>query len=255
MEILVVVAMFSVLLALVATGSSRTMAVARASSCRSNLRQLHTAAETYRGIEASYPAAVLYYVDQGALRTASWDFDHHGDGTIGQGPIWSYLDANPRVFQCPDFRGSSTFGADPATGYNYNTSYIGAEGRFPTIDANGTILDGWKNCRRGVPAAIHRRASTVAMFGDGGWANGANKFMRAPSNTVEVDLGLVCAGTQAFRHHDCTNCVFLDGHCECRELAHEGPHATTEMLQDIMDFPRNGFLGDDDTAYDPGQGM
>jgi hypothetical protein len=30
--------------------------------------------------------------------------------------------------QCPSFLGASTFGNDPATGYNYNTTYIGTEG-------------------------------------------------------------------------------------------------------------------------------
>ena len=228
--------------------------MARGASCRANLRQLSIAAESYRSLEGSYPAAVLYHVDAGALRTASWDFDHRGDGTIEQGPIWSYLDSDPRVFQCPDFRGPSTFGADPATGYNYNTTYVGAEGRFPTIDDEGRIHDGWNNCRKGVPAAIHRRPSNVAIFGDGGWANGANKFMRAPSCTVEPDVAMVCAGAQAFRHHNCTNCVFLDGHSECRESAFEGPHASEELLQEIMDFPRNGFLSEDDSAYDPGIG-
>ena len=58
-----------------------------------------------------------------------------------------------RVFQCPDFRGASNFGDDPATGYNYNTTYVGAEGRFPTLDSEGRLLEGWDHCRRGVPAA------------------------------------------------------------------------------------------------------
>jgi type II secretory pathway pseudopilin PulG len=251
LEIVVVVASITVLIALLSSGGSRTMAIARATACRTNLRQLHTAAETYRLIEAAYPAAVLYYADNGSLRTAAWDFDHHGDGTIKPGPIWGYLDADSRVLQCPDFRGESTFGNDPATGYNYNTTYIGAEGRFPYLDENGRVLEGWDHCRRGVPAAAQRRSASVVIFGDGGWSNGANKFMRAPSNTVEVDLGLICAGAQAFRHHNCTNCVFLDGHSECREQAHEGEHTTQDLLEEIMDFPRNGFLSEDDSAYDP----
>ena len=233
------------------TGGSRAFSIARATACRSNLRQLHTAAESYAHTESSYPAAVLYFAENGALRTAAWDFDHRGDGTIEPGPIWAYLDADSRILQCPDFRGASTFGEDPATGYNYNTSYVGAEGRFPSIDENGRVLEGWDNCRRGVPAAAHRRPSSVALFGDGGWSNGANKFMRAPSNSVEVDLGLVCAGAQAFRHHNCTNCVFLDGHSECRDVAFEGPHADQGMLNEIMDFPENGFISEDDASYDP----
>ena len=97
------------------------------------------------------PAAILYLVDEGGVRTVSWDFDHRGDGTIEPGPIWAYLDGPEKVFQCPEFHGSSTFGDDPATGYNYNTTYIGAEGRYP-IPQGDRILQGWDHCRRGVPA-------------------------------------------------------------------------------------------------------
>ena len=138
-EVLTVTSILGVLLAIVATGVSQVMAGSRSTACRSNLRQLHLAAETYRGIESSYPAAVLYFVDGGALRTTAWDYDHRGGGAIEPGPIWSYL-GDARVFQCPDFRGDSTFGDEPSTGYNYNTSFVGAEGRFPTVDENGKVL-------------------------------------------------------------------------------------------------------------------
>ena len=104
---------------------------------------------------------VVSRMEEGDVRTTSWDFDHRADGTIDKGPIWMYLDDQDRVFQCPDFRGNSNFGDDPATGYNYNTTFVGAEGRFPTLDADGRLLDGWNHCRRGVPAAAHRRPSTT----------------------------------------------------------------------------------------------
>ena len=70
-------------------------------------------------------------------------------------------------------------------------------------------------------------------------------------NTVEGDLGLVCSGAQAFRHHGCSNAVFLDGHCECMDTACEGPYASQNQLDDLMDFPQHGFLSDDDALYDP----
>lgn len=249
-EVIVVTGILTLLIALAASGTRQVIGTSRSTQCRANLRQLHLAAESYRGIESAYPAAVLYYADSGALRTASWDFDHRGDGTIEPGALWSYL-GDTRVLQCPDFRGQSTFGNDPATGYNYNTSFVGAEGRFPTIDDAGNILEGWNHCRKAVPAAVHRRPTTTALFGDGGWSMGANKFMRAPENKIESDLQLVHAGTQSFRHLGCTNVVYLDGHSECREACCEGPHATPELLRDVTDFPRNGFLSEDDAQYDP----
>lgn len=249
-EVLTVIGIFGVLLGLISAGVSQVMAASRGTKCRSNLRQLHLAAETYRGIESSYPAAVLYFVDGGGLRTTAWDYDHRGGGRFEPGPLWTYLGDN-RVLQCPDFRGDDTFGNEPTTGYNYNTSFVGAEGRFPTVDEHGKVREGWEHCRRGIPAAAHRRTTTTALFGDGGWKMGGNKFMRAPSNTVESDLGLVCAGGQAYRHGNCTNIVCLDGHCECVETRFEGPHATEEILEDVMDYPNNGFLSEDDDRYDP----
>ncbi|MDA0295817.1 MAG: type II secretion system protein [Planctomycetota bacterium] len=250
-ELIVTLGIMSALVALVSTGIASASTMARSTACRANLRQLHLAAEAYLTTQGGYPAAVLYRMEEGDVRTTSWDFDHRGDGTIDKGPIWNYLDDQDRVFQCPDFRGASNFGDDPSTGYNYNTSFVGAEGRFPTLDPDGRLLEGWDHCRRAVPAAAHRRPSTTALFGDGGWIAGANKFMRAPSNIVEVDLGLVHGGTQAFRHASCSNFVCLDGHIECCDMPCEGVNQHEGFLRTITDFPRNGFLSNDDSNYDP----
>ncbi|MCP4835441.1 MAG: hypothetical protein GY895_11850 [Phycisphaera sp.] len=249
-ELMTVLGLIVLLTGVVATGAGVARSMSRGTACRANLRQLHLAAEAYHFSSNAYPAAILYLVEDGGVRTVSWDFDHRSDGTIEPGPIWAYLDGPEKVFQCPEFRGASTFGDDPATGYNYNTTYIGAEGRFPIPDGNG-IRQGWDNCRRGIPPGIHRRHSTTALFGDGGWRDGANKFMRAPSNEVEIDLALVHGGTQAFRHGGCTNICCLDGHVECRENAFEGIHADDGLLESITGFPKNGFLSDEDDFYDP----
>ena len=250
-EILVVLAVLTLLISLLGNGIATVRSTARTTACRTNLRQLHVAAETYHLTEEAYPAAILYVVEDGSVLTKAWDFVQSADGVIRPGPIWTYLDGPDRVFQCPDFDGDSTFGADPSTGYNYNTTYVGAEGRYPIPGPNGTIRQGWDNCRRGIPVGAHRRPAATALFGDGGWRHGANKFMRAPSNRVEVDLGLVHGGTQAFRHQGCTNICCLDGHVEGREDPFEGMNATEALLAEITDYPRNGFLSDDDAAYDP----
>ena len=251
LETLLVIGAITAMLAILSTGLRTLSSMSRATTCRANLRQLHLATESYRGLQSAYPAAILYFADGGALRTTAWDFDHRGDSTIEPGPVFSHLDKDHRVFQCPDYRGESTFSSDPATGYNYNTSFIGTEGALPYVDPEGNLVEGWDACRRGRAAGSLRRTSNVALFGDGGWSGGANKFMRAPGNTVEFSLNTVYAGTQAFRHAYCTNVVFLDGHVECRDHACKGEHATDELLDGIAAFPRNGFLTDDDSAYDP----
>jgi len=112
-EMLVVLGVVVTIMALVSTGLSHAAATSRGTACRSNLRQLHIAAESYLATQGGYPAAILHHVIDGGVRTTTWDFQHRPDGTIVEGPIWTHLGGKDRVFQCPDFRGDSTFGEDP----------------------------------------------------------------------------------------------------------------------------------------------
>ena len=104
----------------------------------------------------------------------------------------------------PRLRDQIPTASDLFTGYNYNTSYIG----------HGV------NEARVAPtkAARVRRPSEIALFGDGEYYGGTNKYMRAPLKDVPLTDGDSCganvrgAGTQAFRHRGRTNVVFCDGH-------------------------------------------
>ena len=248
-ETLVTVAVVAILLGMLLPGLRAARAGARTTACTSNLRQIATACEAYVASNGAMPAAVLYFSDGGAVRTVAWDFEQSG-GVARPGPLWAYADASPAVQQCPDFEGPSTFGADPFTGYNYNTSYLGHEGTYPTLGDDGRLLDGWATARMGTPPGAVRSPSSTAVFGDGGWKGGANKFMRAPMNRVEGDAGMVAAGAQAFRHWGGCSCVAcLDGHVEVRETPRRGAATTDQSARWVMDFPRNGFLSDDDSAY------
>ena len=251
-ELLAVIGVISVLLALIVPATSSVRASARASSCQANLRQIGIAATTYAvQNKECFPAAILYEQSPLGIVTKAWDFDQHPDGTVRTSALWDFTSAGERVQQCPEFEGASTFGADPATGYNYNTTYIGAEGRFPELGDNGAWLDGWRVARLGLRAGQVRKTATTVLFGEGGWKGGANKFMRAPSATVENDFMTIYSGAQAFRHTRATHVCFIDGHvkssCEC----HDGVHASPQLVSDILDFPKNGFLDDLDGPYDP----
>jgi len=251
-ETLVVIGVLAVLLAILLPTTASVRASARAGSCRSNLRQMGLAAAAYAAQNKDrYPAAILYEMSDAGVVVKAWDYEQHPGGVIKPGAIWSYISSPTPVQQCPDFFGSSTFGAEPYTGYNYNTTYIGAEGRFPETDANGRWIDGWRVARPGLASGNFRKTSTTALFGDGGWLGGANKFMRAPSASVEGDLPTVYAGGQAFRHGGCTHVCYLDGHVAGNCGACEGPHAAPSLLDQVMGFPNNGFLSDSDASYDP----
>ena len=250
-ELVVAGAIMVALLSLAVPGLAALRASGRAVQCSSNLRQLGAAAVLYSSHYAdSMPGAIIYEMTPSGMSTIAWDTETRSDGSIRPGAIWKYTDLG-EVLQCPDFEGPSTFGADPFTGYNYNTTYIGAEGRFPEMGEDGEWRSGWKNARFGLPPSQHRRPSECALFGDAGWKGGANKFMRAPSADVEQDLGIVYSGGQAFRHRECAHVVFLDGHVRPCDRCCEGTHATPALLDDVMGAPANGFLSDDDSSYDP----
>lgn len=251
-ELLVVMACVVLLLALALPAVGKVLKQSRGTQCSANLRQMHAAATAYSSTYADrLPPAILYFKRAAGIETAAWDWVQSPGGVVTPGALWLFSGNPERVQQCPEFLGASTFGNDPFTGYNYNTTFIGAEGTFPQYAPDGTLLDGWKTARLGLPASALRRTSETALFADGGWKGGANKFMRAPLNTVEENLSLIYAGGQAFRHSGGCNCVYLDGHCASPRIAREGVHATPQLLGAIMAFPSNGFLSDDDSAYDP----
>ncbi len=251
-ELLVVVGVIAILLSIALPGLAAAREGSRSHECQGRLRQLAVAAQTYATASREvFPAALLFELRSGVVQTVAWDFVHGAQGSISPGPLWSFTDHPFDVHQCPSFLGASTFGSDPATGFNYNTSFIGAEGSWPITDSDGRVRSGWDAARKGLSMSQHRRPSETAMIGDGGWQQGANKFMRAPSASVEMDLGIVYGGAQAYRHQGCTNVAWLDGHVRgvCQQC--EGMHATDALLRSPMGWPRNGFLSQDDRAYDP----
>ncbi len=248
LEILVTMAVVAVLVSLLLPAMRAARGSARTTACTSNLRQIATACGAYEASNGALPAAVLYFREGGGVRTVAWDFAQHA-GEWKPGPLWTYTDAPTAVQQCPDYDGPSNFGADPYTGYNYNTSYLGHEGSYPTVDAAGAPVDGWRTVRPGTPATAIRSPSAVAAFGDGGWRGGANKFMRSPLGT-ECDAPMACAGTQAFRHWGgCTCAAHLDGHVQVHVDPRRGPRMTDQLARWVADFPSNGFLSEGDGAY------
>lgn len=250
-EVTVTIGVAGTLLALSLGGLSAASDRARSERCRSNLRQIHLASQGYAASQQGHlPPAILYFQRGGSLRTLAWDFEQR-DGQARPGSIWKFTDHPTEVQQCPACREAGTFGADPYTGYHYNTSFLGAEGLLPSSAADGSVQDGWRRVRLGVGPGQWRRTESVAVFADGGWRGGANKFMRAPEARVENDPAMVHAGGSAFRHRGSCNVAWLDGHVDSAGEPHRGERSTPALLKHVMDWPRNGFLSQDDSAYDP----
>ena len=115
------------------------------------------------------------------------------------------------VFGCPKCARERTdnWDGNHITGYNYNVCYLG-------YVENDSGKRNYPTSRDSVICP-----ERVVVFGDGGYAGGPNKFMRAPFQDKQYDAssaGLRKAGTQAFRHgrgraRHC-NMAFADGHVE-----------------------------------------
>jgi prepilin-type processing-associated H-X9-DG protein/prepilin-type N-terminal cleavage/methylation domain-containing protein len=223
-ELLIVIGIVALLIGILLPAMSRARGQARGAACVSNLRQLALAAQHYAlNHGGRFPVA--------RWGTDNWDFSIV-NGKPAPGLLWRGH-SDLRVQQCPAFEGRAN-SLDPHTGYNYNTSYIG-HGQGEAVEAPARL------------AQVHDPSRT-ALFGDGEWANGANKFMRAPfPHPGDVTTTTRAAGTQGFRHSGgATNVAFVDGHVETlRER-----HVKTIPSEMSKVAPRTGFLSEDNSMYD-----
>ncbi|MHC4696316.1 MAG: type II secretion system protein [Planctomycetota bacterium] len=238
LEVLVVIGIMAALAAMLLPSLSEARSQAKGVVCLSNERQIafavHGYTEDYGGV---FPIA--QYFDAARFAFVAWDTITYVNAPqqAQAGLIWEYTKGN-EVQQCPAYTGPSMTTGDPYTGYNYNTTYIGrghGEGEYRTMgDA---------------PAVVGhvRFPSQAALIGDGGWASGANKFMRAPLDSGVAEA-TAHAGAQAYRHGDRTGVVYIDGHAVSTGSRFRKPDANpySELL---LDWPKNGFLSEDDSAY------
>ena len=203
LELLVVVAMVGVLVALGAGTALAARRSAQSAACQSNLRQLAQATLAYA--DAHHGEFPWGSKSVHGYRDWCWDFVTPKDGPTEPGPIWDGC-GDRRVLTCPAYVGKpDNWNGNPYTGYNYNCSYVGKVEGDPA--------------KRQTPAkmASLRHPDRTALFGDGEFSGGANKFMRAPKTDRQNDFsgkGLREAGTQGFRHNGHTNVSFADGHVE-----------------------------------------
>lgn len=249
LELLVVTAILSLLLAVLLPSLRKAKDQAKSVCCSSNLRQMVIAAQCYAdGCNDYYPLA---YETQkvGEIRYYySWDFTTYKDWStspatevVEPGTLWQG-ETIEQIQQCPSFKGAHNSFDDPYTGYNYNTSYIGYD---ETVSPVGTARTDQV-----------RQPAGTAIFGDGQYESGANKYMRAPfSNPRDAsfsDPGRA-AGTQGFRHCHRTNVGFCDGHVASMKDAFTEMDSIGKTQLDAYNASNEvqiGFLSEDNRIYD-----
>ncbi|HNQ23593.1 MAG TPA: prepilin-type N-terminal cleavage/methylation domain-containing protein [Phycisphaerae bacterium] len=238
-ELLVVIAVIALLLAILLPSLGQARALARSVQCRSNLRQMAIAACDYANAFADrYPIA--YYTEARQLIVSyAWDFTTKRDlstwpatTVVTPGLLWRGCGMEA-IQQCPGYEGAANWLTDPYTGYNYNTSYIG-HGQGEAIPAPAMV-------------AQIRVPARTALFGDGQYSAGANKFMRAPwANPGDVGFAGRHAGTQGYRHLKKTNVAFCDAHAETWSERYTDTYPADRRRI----APGTGFLSADNSMYD-----
>jgi prepilin-type processing-associated H-X9-DG protein len=187
-----------------------------------------------------------------------WDFKKLANGTVVPGILWSGQTVL-RVMQCPSYDRPSTTIKDPYTGYNYNTSYIGGGGKFNAAGIwTGEQTPLSHQPLMSVRIEMVHRPTEVALFGDGQYYGGTDKYMRAPVQMNGTNIGdtLIpverAAGTQGFRHLGRTNVVYCDGHAESLSTAYTSVGANTAgtvTYTSNLVGAGTGFLSTDNSAY------
>lgn len=264
-EVLLVIAIISLLMGILLPALAKARQQGEGIVCMSNLRQMFIAAQTYTQTNNSYyPIAQYRQKTDSSKFEYCWDFTTVTDLATGQkkivpGLLWQGRTIE-KIQQCPSFSGGSNTAGDPYSGYNYNTSYIGhGGGESVSLNYTGEIktIDGapaWYEIVMPVKIFRVRRPAQCALFGDGEYSGGANKYMRAPWPwDGDIDNSLKAAGTQGYRHGGKTNVAWCDGHVDSQELLYT--ETVAETKSEIEQYNgksgvKIGFLSADNSAYD-----
>ncbi|MBI9018869.1 MAG: prepilin-type N-terminal cleavage/methylation domain-containing protein [Phycisphaerae bacterium] len=234
-ELLIVISIIALLVSILMPALSKARQSAKSIMCLNNQRQMTMASYNYASSNNDfYPIAYYYNITPEKSSYHSWDFVTSKDWStnpptenIKPGILWSY-DDNMEIQQCPSFKGKSNTLADPYTGYNYNTGFIGSG-------------DLEKHPNKTAKVSMVKNPSNTALFGDGEYKDGANHYMRAPQDPG-IQSDFCYAGTQGYRHNGKTNVAFCDGHGQSWQQRYTGGN------ENIAEG--TGFLSEDNRLYD-----
>lgn len=263
-ELLVVIGIIAMLLGILLPSLNIARGQAKRIYCLSNLRQMGIASANYCSNNSGYFPIAQWSTQEGDdFYSYCWDFTvvNGADGKRHEpGLLWEG-DTIEQVQQCPSYEGSDNWADIRYTGYNYNTSYVGhGQNEAVSNDYKGRVIahPKWGQYYKivmPVRAGQIKRPGECALFGDGQYAGGANKFMRSPFAWAgDKDNSARSAGTQGYRHLGKTNIVWADGHAvsQSRIFTKSAQGITDEIKRynRLNSDKEIGFISEDNRAYD-----
>ena len=246
------IAVISVLAALLAPALTSGIDRAQASKCQSNIRQLFIANTLYAAEHGSYVAAES---DIFGANLTRW----HGARTSKQqpfdgkrGPLYEYLSRSDGARACPSFKNFRTGAAysafeDSCGGYGYNDRGVGSRVYWLGYNKEG-VSNGMP------PSAIREPAATV-MFCDTAYPQPYSN----PSYLIEYSFAEAyqfldnqqppapsgqADPTVHFRHRGRANVVWCDGHVSSEPM-------TVAKEEKFTRFNLGWFGPPDNTLFDP----
>lgn len=253
-ELLVVVAIVAMLVAILIPSLQRAREQTRSVQCLAILQQMGVAANNYCVSYCGRYPPYLFGSPDGVL-SYGWDViveTRWESGTrrsrVKPGLLWQGMTVK-QINKCPCYIGGDNWVAHPYTGYNYNSSYVGF------CDYQSELV-GWTPTGRILAVENPARAEQVrrpvdtAMFGDGEYMGGANKFMRAPFKGRDAGFSGRSAGTQGYRHLEKTNVGFCDGHAQSWAERYAETYAFDKANVQPHGRIKTGFLSKDNHLYD-----
>ena len=243
-ELLVVIAIISMLMAILLPSLNKAREQSKRIFCLNNLRQMAITALMYTSDNDDYfPMAIITEMWGSLRKSCAWDFTtvyDSGQTYVKPGLLWQG-EMIEKIQQCPSFKGAANWAEDPYTGYNYNTSYIGGSAAVK----NGCVIA--RTVIMSSRISEVRKPEQCALFGDGQWRDGANKFMRSPfPGKLDEDFCGRYAGTQGYRHLGKTNVAYCNGSVQSIQDC----FTETHPMEKKNIAPCTGFLSPDNSAYD-----
>lgn len=227
-ELLVAVAVAAMLLAVSVGAVARARDAGARAACKSNLRQLATAAMAYAADhDGRFPPAAADMASGNSLR---W----HGKKAGGAfrpegGTLTEYLGgASGQVRRCPGAPPTEDGFESGCGGYGYNLSGVGSCTEHPEAAAGGDPY------AEGMPGAFFTNAAGIVMFTDTAYVSGSGKKAKLIEYSFCEPVSWSGGGepwpTIHFRHGGKACVVWCDGHVTEERLAKTGARGAQQKL-------------------------